>query len=50
MQKKSCSHVKIVRPYRLQCLLEDMRLLQGMSQMFTFIYSVLFQRKQEVGR
>ena len=47
-KKKSCSRVQIVRPYRLHCPLEDMPLSQGMNQIFTFIDSVLFQRKQEV--
>ena len=47
-QITSCFGVQIVRPYRLHCPLEDMTLLQGMNQIFTYIDSVLFRRKQEV--
>ena len=46
--KKSCSRVQIVRSYTLHCRLEDMSLLQGINQIFTFITSVLFKRKQLV--
>ena len=38
----------MVRPYKLQRPLEDKPLLNGMNQIFTFMDSVIFHKKQEV--